>query len=61
MLEFDDIQHILLTRDAGADRALRVPLVRRSGAGGRAWLDGDPGNGPVGGHVSARSMRTNAG
>ena len=37
MLEFDDIQHILLTRAPGAHGAIRIPFVSQP-RGRTAWL-----------------------
>ena len=47
MLEFDDIQHILLTR-APALTGRYEFLSFRQAAGGRKWLAADLGNGAVG-------------
>ena len=61
MLEFDDIQHILLTRAPALTGALRVPLVSDC-AGGRAWLAGilDKVQSAAG-HARFRRQRTTAG
>ena len=61
MLEFDDIQHILLDARAGADRAVRVSVVsercRRAGLAGC-----HPGQGAFGRRPCAlRSNRTTDG
>ena len=55
MLEFDDIQHFLLTR-APALAARYEFLSFRDAAGGRAWVIGDQGDDSFGG-VDARQRR----
>ena len=61
MLEFDDIQHLLLTR-APALTARYEFLSFRDGAGGRAWAVGDQGDDPFGGvDAGQRRSRTSGG
>ena len=61
MLEFDDIQHILLTR-APALTGRYEFLSFRNAAGGRAWLSAILRKGAVGrGGAWLRSKRTSAG
>ena len=61
MLEFDDIQHILLTR-APALTGRYEFLSFRNPAGGRAWLAGDPRHGAFGpARPALRSRRTTGG
>ena len=61
MLEFDDIQHILLTR-APALTARYEFLSFRDGPGGRAWVVGDQRDDSFGGLDARRpSTATSAG
>ena len=60
MLEFDDIQHILLTRTPALTGRYEF-LSFRNPAGGRAWLAGILENVQSAAESAPRSRRTSAG